>query len=274
MKLRIMCQFALGLLSGMPLLSAQTQLLPQNQEINLRATESLLPAQAGKIIQMTVNDAVRVDGITVVEAGAAAEGLIVRVEKDGEVALNAALLPVSCYTVDGQLLYLQGAEQVIDLSPALVDTGWILHAVSRTDVIVQGAIQDPAPQAVNLNQPDKKFLFLPAGFDIMLQLSDECIPANVEVGMTLRLRVKQDVIEKGKLAFPAKSPGLGRVKFINDHQIFIVAFSITAADGQNIAVETDNSIAIEFDPEKEDELLILDAEIPAMLSVMSRISIQ
>jgi hypothetical protein len=278
-------------------LAAQQQTtIPAGFLVTLETNEELSEKEIsiGKSVKMRVRTPVVVHGEILVAIGAEGFGRISKVTLgDEEKAGYFTFEPISCLTVDGQTLFLNGRPQVVQSTvPGAhyqLEIGMSASAFTLSDVQIQTTHEPPVTNVVKdtLQPADPPFVatepvpigeipsvMIAPGTEIPLVLSDECIPANVEVGATFRLRVKQDVIEHGKLVFRAKAPAVGRVKYITETHIFVVAVTVVAIDGQVVAVETDNSVGIEFDPDKSEEILHLDAEVPAMVTAGCTLSVR
>jgi hypothetical protein len=286
----------LFVISGQIKAQQQPILLAQNTAVNFELHETLQRDEVliGKLLMLSVVEDVEVEQQIVIATGATGYGRIRSIVPGPEGTEDGFLLePVSCFTVDGQFLNVQGesytfvfdplenrfepsnnaimtAKTINKLMVTITPTVVVDTLNNSEQVEVVPSPTDPSP-VETLSAPSARVL-LTEGIEVPLIMSDECIPSELNVGQMIKLRVKQDVIEHGKLVFAARSPALGKIKHLTDNKIYIEAVTAVAVDGQQVAVETDRSIVVEFDPELEDEVLYLEAEIPALTAMRVEIA--
>jgi hypothetical protein len=288
----------LGLLTALSPVQAQQQtvFLPQNTEVNLELTEVIQANEVliGKLVLLLVTTDVKSEEQVAIALGATGYGRIRSIVPGSDGTEDGFLLePVSCFTVDGQFLSLQGEtynftynplEQQFEqaqgdymkaqtLQPLKVN----VVAVPPSDTLQVPIINDPqpeSPQPLEEETLTQNRVLLIHGIEVPLVMSDECIPSDLNEGQVVKLRVKQDVIERGKLVFSARAPAFGKVKHLTDNKIYVEAVAAVAVDGQHVVLETDRSIVVEFDPELEDEVLYLESDIPALVAVRIYVAAQ
>jgi hypothetical protein len=284
---------ALIVLAGNLAAAQQTRNLPEGTPVSVQTTEFLLAREIvpGQVLKIEVSEAIMEDSVVLIAKGAGGMARVVSVEEgSSEAPGKCTIVPVYCDAADGQTIQLEGeAQECVSEIPGpnyRIAIGIVLEArVAQAYTLEMGgglpvpdfnlqpeaAVAAYEPQEF---QPQEGYLSLPAGLDIPLVLSDECIPAELSVGNRLRLRVKQDVIENGKLVFRAKAPAEGVVKYLEGNKIHVAATMVHTADGQWVPVETDHSVVVEFEEDNAETLMQLDTPVPAYLSNTVRVTVR